>query len=99
MNFSKPQEIAIKFHYFMTFMNEQLITNFQRGFSSTNDHDQNIIKFLSPRSQLIIFERALNMMRERDEEDEDPISSFDALKASLDIFFGGILTAEMFEVY
>lgn len=39
------------------------------------------------------------MMRERDEEDEDPISSFDALKSSLDIFFGGILTAEMFEVY
>lgn len=44
-------------------------------FKSSSEQDQNIIKFISQSSQLVIFERALEIIRERDNEDEDPISS------------------------
>lgn len=47
----------------------------------------------------MVFERALEMIRERDNEEEESISPLDAVKASLNIFFRGLLTWEMFEVY
>lgn len=34
MNFKQPADIAIKFNYFISMMNEQFVTNFARRFKS-----------------------------------------------------------------
>ena len=41
---------------------------------------------------------AMEIVRERGNE-EELLMPFDALKASIDLFFRGVLTADMFELY
>ncbi|KAL4465694.1 hypothetical protein ABPG72_011866, partial [Tetrahymena utriculariae] len=99
MNFDKPQELAIKFNYFMITFCESFFTNFQTEFKSSNMLDQNIVKMINYNSYIKICQKALDIIDQRDSCDEENLTPIDALKASLDIFFGGILSLQMFEIY
>ncbi|KAL4505739.1 hypothetical protein ABPG73_004624, partial [Tetrahymena malaccensis] len=99
MNFDKPQELAIKFNYFMITFCESFFTNFQTDFKSNNMLDQNIVKMINYNSYIKICQKALDIIDQRDSCDEENLTPIDALKASLDIFFGGILSLQMFEIY
>ncbi|EWS74193.1 dynein motor region D1 hydrolytic ATP-binding site protein (macronuclear) [Tetrahymena thermophila SB210] len=99
MNFNKPQELAVKFNYFMITFCESFFTNFQTDFKSSNMLDQNIVKMINYNSYIKICQKALDIIDQRDSCDEENLTPIDALKASLDIFFGGILSLQMFEIY
>ncbi len=42
---------------------------------------------------------ALELLRQRANDEDEIIAPFDVLKASLDLFFRGLLTSDMFELY
>ena len=61
-------------------------------------HGEDYTNFITVRGVISILNAAIEFVRQRGQE-EEPIYSLDALKASFDLFFKGMLVPEMFEFY
>lgn len=92
-------QYAHKIICFMSTISELYFANFQKRLNCAETKSEQFTGLVTMKSVIQVMRSALEMVRAKLLQDEEVIAPFDALKASFDLLFKGLLSPDMFELY